>query len=24
VVSGHLGPQVYRQVVSAGADMYLA
>jgi two-component system OmpR family response regulator len=24
VVSGHLGPQVYRQVVDAGADMYLA
>jgi DNA-binding response OmpR family regulator len=24
VVSGHLGPQVYRQVVNAGADMYLA
>jgi DNA-binding response OmpR family regulator len=23
VVSGHLGPQVFRQVVSAGADMYL-
>ena len=24
VVSGHLGPQVFQQVVSAGADMYLA
>jgi DNA-binding response OmpR family regulator len=24
VVSGHLGPQVFSQVVSAGADMYLA
>ncbi len=24
VVSGHLGPQVYQQVVNAGADMYLA
>jgi DNA-binding response OmpR family regulator len=23
VVSGHLGPQVFQQVVSAGADMYL-
>lgn len=24
VVSGHVGPQVYRKVVDAGADMYLA
>lgn len=24
VVSGHLGPQVFRQVVDAGADMYLS
>lgn len=24
VVSGHLGPQVFHQVVSAGADMYLS
>ncbi len=24
VVSGHLGPEVFRQVVDAGADMYLA